>query len=187
MPSEEEMEITRSEKILASAFVIFLLIGVVRVMSELKQLVEQPDFLYYEQKHGVRDLDYQIQQVMEELRLSQNILDNALASYQKANEDYLFKREEYRVSLEQGKQDPELEAEYLSAKQLYEQEKMRLEAAQKNLQEVQSRVQALQEQRRQKSLAASEEYQNAFNIWQLKTLALRLLYAVPVLLFSIYL
>jgi hypothetical protein len=186
MPEEEEIELTRNEKILASAFVIFLLIGGVRIMSELKQVVDQPDYSFYEQKQGVRELDVQIQQIMEELRISENIVTDVLISYQRANEDYLFRREEYRVSLEEGKEDAQLESEYLSAKEIYEQERLKLQAAQNSLQIVQVTHQDLQEQRRQKSLLAFEEFQSAYMVWKLKTLGLRLLYAVPVLLLSIY-
>jgi hypothetical protein len=186
MAAEEEVELTRNEKILASAFVIFLLIGGVRLMSELKQVVDQPDYSSYEQKQGIRELDVQIQQVMEELRISENIVTNVLISYQRANEDYLFRREEYRVSLEEGKEDAKLESEYLSAKEIYEQERLKLQAAQNNLHTVQASLQDLQEQRQKKSLLASEEFQNAYTVWKLKTLGLRLLYAVPVLLFSVY-
>jgi len=87
---EERAETTRGEKILASAMVVFLLIGGVQILNELKEIPSQPQNDLYYQKHGVYKLKAEGDSISAELRTARETLTGVEKDFSSAKEKYLF-------------------------------------------------------------------------------------------------
>ncbi|AIU70220.1 hypothetical protein TEU_07675 [Thermococcus eurythermalis] len=181
------MEYSRIEKILASLFVVFLLLASINFLRELENIPQRPNYEYYQEKYGVnallenqsrlRELDRQLFEAYQETK----------SNLTEAERIYLFKREEYRVALESGNVTEELKTEYLKAKGAYETAyrqylgaKSAYEQTHEKLEEISSQIQELREK-------ANEEYGRAYEVYKLKVLMLKLLFAVPLFMASLLL
>ncbi|RZN14762.1 MAG: zinc ribbon domain-containing protein [Methanosarcinales archaeon] len=182
---DEKLEATRGEKILASAMVVFLLIGGINVLSELEDIPETPHINAYYEKYGVYKLENVERSISTELRIASDALAKANDQYLSAKENYLFKREEYRVILDKGETDEVKEREYETAREGYEESQVKLNEKQAVYDEIDKR---LDQKRGGVSAArnlARDEYNTAHQIYSLKVLAVRLAFVLPLLAVAI--
>ena len=91
------VEYSRIEKILASAFVLFLLLASINFLSELNNAIERPDFEDCESKYVSKELLENRSRLLFMFRHFRNLHEEAEANLTKVNEFYIFKREEYRL------------------------------------------------------------------------------------------
>ncbi|MFQ6137243.1 MAG: hypothetical protein ACE5PM_08695 [Candidatus Hydrothermarchaeales archaeon] len=166
--------------------VLFLLIGGVRVLGELRKIPETPNINTYEIKYGVNAIEKDLRGIREELNIASTILEDARKQHLRNNEEYLFRREEYRVMMEEGRSDTEIEERYQEAKSVYEESKARYEAAQGNYDEISERLRRVEGEARGKRELALKDFRNAMRIYELKVLAVRLLFAVPLLVIAVF-
>ena len=183
---EERAETTRGEKILASAMVVFLLIGGVQILNELKEIPSQPQNDLYYQKHGVYKLKAEGDSISAELRTARETLTDVEKEFSSAKEKYLFKREEYRVILDKGGEDAVKEREWEEARARYNESQERLEAAQAVYDEVRGRLDEKQGELHKARELAREEYDRAYQKYRLKVLAVRLAFVLPLLAVAIF-
>ncbi|WP_175059645.1 zinc ribbon domain-containing protein [Thermococcus sp. 2319x1] len=181
------MEYSRIEKILASLFVVFLLLASINFLRELENVPQRPNYEYYQEKYGIKALLENQSRLMELDRKLFEMYQKAEGNLTEAERVYLFKREEYRVALESGNATEELKEEYLKAKEDYEKAyfqylgaKSAYEETHKKLEELNSELQGLMQK-------ANEEYRRAYNAYRLKVLILKLLFAVPIFIASLLL
>ncbi|USG99791.1 zinc ribbon domain-containing protein [Thermococcus argininiproducens] len=178
------MEYSRIEKILASLFVLFLLIASINFLRELENIPKRPDYNYYQEKYGINTL------LENQTRLMG--LDRELfQDYQKtkdvlteAERVYLFKREEYRVALENGNVTEDLKNEYVKAKEEYEKAYFQYLGAKSAYEKIHNQLEELNSKIQELSMRASTEYTRAYQAYRLKVLALKLLFALPIFILS---
>lgn len=181
------MEYSRIEKILASLFVVFLLLASINFLRELENVPQRLDYQYYQEKYGINVLLENQSRLMELERGLFEVYKETESNLTEAERLYLFKREEYRVALESGNATEELKAEYLRAKEAYEKAyfqylgaKTAYEQTHEKLEDINSQIQELMEK-------ANEEYSNAYNAYRLKVLMLKLSFAIPIFIASLLL
>jgi len=181
------MEYSRIEKILASLFVVFLLLASINFLRELENLPQRPDYEYYQEKYGIKALLENQSRLMELDRGLFEMYQKAENNLTEAERVYLFKREEYRVALESGNASEELKAEYLTAKEAYEKAyfqylgaKSAYEQTHEKLEDANSQIHELMEK-------ANDEYSRAYSAYRLKVLMLKLSFAIPIFLASLLL
>ncbi|WP_087037546.1 zinc ribbon domain-containing protein [Thermococcus litoralis] len=181
------MEYSRIEKILASLFVVFLLLASINFLRELENIPQRPNYEYYQEKYGIKALLENQSRLMELDRQLFEVYQKAESNLTEAERVYLFKREEYRVALESRNATEELKTEYLKAKEEYERAyfqylgaKSAYEQTHEKLEELNSKIQELMQK-------ANEEYRRAYNAYRLKVLILKLLFAVPIFIASLLL
>ncbi len=182
----EKVEATRAEKILAAAFVLFLLIGGVRVLSELREVPAKPALETFEARYGLPELNRNLSELSFELRSSEEAYQRAQKEFLKAKEEYLFKREEYRIALEEGSLQKELKEEYELAKQKYEASLRTRDATEEKLEAVRENFKALQKELFERRRRALEDYEDANQIYELKVLFIRLGFVIPLFIVSLY-
>ncbi|USS41389.1 zinc ribbon domain-containing protein [Thermococcus aggregans] len=181
------MEYSRIEKILASLFVIFLLLASINFLRELENVPQRPNYEYYLEKYGISALLENQSRLRELDRQLFEMYQKAESNLTEAERVYLFKREEYRVALESGNATEGLKAEYLRAKEAYEKAyfqylgaKSAYEQTHEKLEELNSKIQELMKK-------ANEEYNRAYNAYRLKVLMLKLSFAIPIFIVSLLL
>ena len=181
----ERLEATRGEKILAFAMVIFLLIGGINVLNELKGIPDRPQMDTYYEEYGVFKLEAEEDNIAAELKTASKTLKNANDEFSRAKENYLFKREEYRVILDRGEKDEVKEREHEEARERYEKSQVRLDTAQSVYDEILVRLNRKREELRSARSLAEEEYRKDYQIYRLKVLAIRLAFVLPLLAVAI--
>ncbi len=114
----EEQEGTRIEKVLLFALVAFLLVGGFWVFSRIESLLPAPELqnvsnyselgmpntqaLSIEEELGIPKLRNEVQKLQKIADNRQATLANVLAAQSKAEEEYKFRREEYRTAMQAG-------------------------------------------------------------------------------------
>ena len=181
----EKLEATRGEKILASAMVIFLLIGGINILTELGDIPESPQRNVYYEKYGVYNLENEERSINSELKIASDALTNANNEYLSANENYLFKREEYRVILDKGETDEIKEREHEEARKRYEESQVELSEAQAVYDEIYGRSNQKRDEVSDARSLTHGEYNTAYQIYRLKVLAVRLAFVLPLLAVAI--
>ncbi|AIF69019.1 hypothetical protein PAP_02995 [Palaeococcus pacificus DY20341] len=178
------MEYSRIEKILASAFVLFLLLASINFLDELEDIPKRPDFHDYESKYVPSEL---LENQSRLSLLSRNFrirYDEMRDNLTKAQELYVFKREEYRVALESNNVTEDLKNEYLSAKKDYEKALLEFSAVEAAYKEVENQLYELNNQIQELNEMAWREYRNAYSVYRIKVLLLKLLFVLPAFLAS---
>jgi len=182
---DEKIETTRGEKILALAMVIFLLIGGINVLNELKGIPDRPQMDTYYEEYGIFKLEAEEDNIAAELKTASKALENANAEFSRAKENYLFKREEYRVILDKGEKDEVKKREHEEARERYEKSQVRLDAAQAVCDEIKVRLEQKREEVSNARKLASDEYKRDYQIYRLKVLGIRLAFVLPLLAVAI--
>ncbi|AEH24128.1 double zinc ribbon domain-containing protein [Pyrococcus yayanosii] len=179
-----ESEYSRAEKLFATLFVVFLLLASINFLRELDGIPARPSYSYYEAKYGVDELRDNQSRLMvlerELLRTYQKFKDNLT----EAERVYLFKREEYRLAIESGNATEVLKREYLQAKENYERAYAKYLAAKSAYEEVSQQLAELNARINELSARAWEEYNREYQLYRLKVLALKLLFALPIFIAS---
>jgi tetratricopeptide (TPR) repeat protein len=183
---EEEIEATRSEKILAAAFVLFLLIGGIRVLGELRDIPAEPDFSDYEIRHGISALQNELPVFISQMQIAEQSYRQSLEEFNRAEEEYLFKREEHRTRLEEGTVDETLQREYEQATQIYETAVNNRDSANKNLNDAREIYNKKNNEINQLRLNAQKDFNAAIRLYEIKVILTRLLFVVPLFIGSIY-
>ena len=181
----EKMEATRGEKILASAMVIFLLIGGINILTELGDLPERPQRDIYYEKCGVYNLESEERSIDFDLKVARDALENADDEYLSAKENYLFKREEYRVILDKEETDEIKEREHEEARKRYEESQVQLNEAQAVYDGIHDRLNQKSDEVADARGLAHEEYNITYQIYRLKVLAVKLAFVLPLLAVAI--
>ncbi|MBE9594765.1 MAG: hypothetical protein IMF19_14945, partial [Proteobacteria bacterium] len=181
------MEATRGEKILASAMVIFLLIGGIHILAELGDIPESPPQNVNYEKYGVYNLENEEKSINSELKVANDALTNANNEYLSAKENYLFKREEYRVILDKGETDEIKEGEHEEARKRYEESQVKLNEAQAVYDAIKGRLDQKRGEVSDARSLARNDYNTAYQIYKLKVLAVRLAFVLPLLAVAIVL
>ena len=170
----EEIQTTRSEKVLALVLMVFLLIGGIwayqRIDDEVREAVGVEDVIpTAEQQAAIDRVDrarLQLERANEELRASRDNLE--------------LRREAYRTALDAGRQAPALERAYIRAQ-------ARLRHAQAAVGQAQRAVAAAQPAANRAQRKISEEYESRQDRRELITFLLRLLFAAASLAFAYWL
>ncbi|MBO8175317.1 MAG: zinc ribbon domain-containing protein [Thermococcus sp.] len=178
------MEYSRIEKILASAFVLFLLLASINFLSELNNAIERPDFGDYESKYVSKELLENRSRLLVMFKHFRSLYEEAKTNLTKANELYIFKREEYRVALESGNATEEIKNEYLRAKKEYEKAYLAFQAIERAYVDIEKQLNSVNQQIDQQREKAYQEYRNAYSAYRAKVLALKLIFVIPVFLAS---
>lgn len=177
---EEEVESTRGEKILATSLVVFLFIGGVRILLDINDVPERPEYSFYEQKYQIGDTQRELMGLYAERDRALSVLNKAQDEHQKREEEYIFRREEYRITLEQEKESEEIKKAYEEAKEEYEIVVAYLDISKKSLDDIQEKISEKEAEMNLKQLKVSGEYDRDFTVYQLKVLGLRFTFAIPV-------
>ncbi len=183
---DEKLEATRGEKILASAMVIFLLMGGIYVLNDLNNIPEKPQISFYYEKYNVYGLEDEQNSIDLELRIASDTLSAVKDEYSGSMEYYLFKREEYRVTLDKGEADEIKEVEYEKAKEKYEQSRIKLDNAQAVYDGIEERLDQKRKEVFNAHNLARDDYNTAHQIYRLKVMAVRLAFVMPLLLVAIF-
>ncbi|AHF80174.1 zinc ribbon domain-containing protein [Thermococcus paralvinellae] len=178
------MEYSRIEKILASAFVLFLLLASINFLSELNNAIERPDFRDYESKYVSKELLENRSRLLVMFKHFRNLHEEAKTNLTKANELYIFKREEYRVALESGNAAEEIKNEYLRAKEEYEKAYLAFQVIERAYVDIEKQLNSVNQQIDQLREKAYQEYRNAYSAYRAKVLALKLIFVIPIFLAS---
>ncbi|HCC32489.1 MAG TPA: hypothetical protein DEQ28_01090 [Clostridiales bacterium] len=126
----EERELTRAEKWLAFGLVAFLLLGGTWILRQMGGLVPHPNWEELRATHRLDELEPPYWQAQAAHQAAINRENELLAAVNDARQVYEFRREEYRVSLDRGIDDPELRALHEAARADLESAQVRLEVAQ---------------------------------------------------------
>lgn len=178
------VEYSRIEKILASAFVLFLLLASINFLSELNNVPQRPDFKDYESKYVPQELLENQTRLLIMFKHFKNLYEEAKTNLTKANEVYIFKREEYRVALESGNATEELKNEYLKAKENYEKAYLTFQAIERAYRDVEKQLNNINQEMSQLREKAYQEYKKAYSTYRAKVLALKLIFVLPIFLAS---
>ena len=181
----EKLEATRGEKILASAMVIFLLIGGINILTELGGIPESPQRDIYYEQYGVHNLENEERSINSELKIASDVLKNANDEYLSTKENYQFKREEYRVILDKGETDEIKEREHEEARNRYEESQVKLNEAQAVHDAIYGRLNQKRGEVSDARSLAQGEYNAAYQIYRWKVLAVRLAFVLPLLVVAI--
>ncbi|NJE84713.1 zinc ribbon domain-containing protein [Thermococcus sp. CX2] len=179
-----EGEYSRAEKVLATLFVLFLLLASINFLRELERIPAEPDYSDYQTKYGIDELlDNQSRLISLERELFKTY-QAAESNLTEAERVYLFKREEYRLAIESGNATEELRQEYLQAKENYERTYARYLAAKGAYEEVHRQWIELNALVGEMNAKIWDEYNREYQIYRLKVLALKLLFALPIFIIS---
>ncbi|NJE06393.1 zinc ribbon domain-containing protein [Thermococcus sp. M36] len=185
------MEYSRIEKILASLFVVFLLLASINFLRELEDIPQRPDYRYYQEKYGISSLYENQSRLMKLEKDLFQIYQQAESNLTDVERIYLFKREEYRVALESGNVTEDtpnrLKEEYLSAKEAYENAYYQYLSAKGAYGQVHSQLEELSSRIRELEMRANEEYSRAYQMYRLKVLLLKLTFVLPLFAVSLLL
>ncbi|WP_457753406.1 hypothetical protein [Thermococcus sp.] len=140
------MEYSRIEKILASAFVLFLLLGSINFLNELNNAIERPDFRDYESEYVSKELLDNQSRLLVMFKHFKDLYEEVKTNLTKANEVYIFKREEYRVALESGNVTEEIKNEYLRAKEGYEKAYLAFQAIERAYVDIEKQLNSVNKQ-----------------------------------------
>ncbi len=182
----EKSEATRGEKILASAMVIFLLMGGIYILNDLDNIPEKPHINFYYEKYNVYVLENEQNSINSELRIASDTLSAVKDEYSDNREYYLFKREEYRVVVDKGGTDEIKEGEYEKAREMYEQSRIKLDDAQAVYNSIENRLDQKGEELSNAHKLARDDYNAVHQVYRLKVLAVRLAFVMPLLLVAIF-
>lgn len=182
----EEVEVTRAEKILAAAFVLFLLTGGVRILGELREVPAKPEIATFEEHYGIPELRRNLSELGIVVQSSEEAYRRAQEEYLRAKEEYLFKREEYRTRIEEDSLDEKLKQEYEQARQSYETALRNRDVAKENLEAARGSLAELKKEHSLRREKVIKDYGAAKRIYELKVLVLRLGFALPLFIASIY-
>jgi len=125
----EERELTRAEKWLAFGLVAFLLLGGVWILRQISGMVPHPNYEELRIAHRIGELEAPYWHAQAAHQAAINLENERLAALTNARQVYEFRREEYRVSLDRGIDDPELRALHETARADFESAEVRLEVA----------------------------------------------------------
>lgn len=188
--AEEErtqVEMTRLEIVLAVAMVMFLLLGGAWVFKQIQSIPSRPDWTSIHSKYITEELSRRyntaenvLQEAHNQVYHRQNELEGALREYE-------FRREEYRVMLDKGIDDPVREKSYQEALAIFDSAKTQLEIAQQVLARAQSSTIEVREEWDRAQQEFYREYDRANRRYEVTLLAMRLFYAIPVFLASLFL
>lgn len=170
----EEIQTTRSEKVLALVLMVFLLIGGIwayqRIDDEVREAVGVEDVVPTpEQQAAIDRVDrarLELERAREELRAARDNLE--------------LRREAYRTALDAGRQAPALERAYVRAQ-------ARLRRAQVAVGQARRAVAAAQPAADRAQRSISDEYDSRQDRRELITFVLRLLFVLASLAFAYWL
>lgn len=132
-PEVEDQEGTRIEKVLIASLVAFLLVGGFWALSRIEASFPEPTLQGYgndnqqgastvsiEDELGVTPFRSQVQRLELVASNRKATLDKAKAAQQKANEDYKFRREEYRTAMQAGRVSSDQKTAFESTRATYQ-------------------------------------------------------------------
>lgn len=135
---EMDREVTRTEKVLAMALVVFLLIGGLRIAADINAVFPYPDYMELRGQF----IPAPMEQEINNLRQQQN---EKLANLQRLQEnerdlrlEYEVAREEYRTLLDRGIDDREKKARWEQARTVLEKTISAVKAAETDLRDFQT-------------------------------------------------
>jgi len=186
-PAElEEVESSRVERLLAVGLVVFLLVGGFWVLARLGEIPQRPDWTAIEQAEGKPAVEEAWRQAMADYERAQTAAAEAWAALTKARAEYEYRREEYRVALERGLDDPALAAAYAEARTLVEQAAVRHELAEAVRVSLEAELKEPQQAYEAVMRRVQESYERADAHYQLAVFALRFAYALPLFGLSVW-
>ena len=170
----EEIETTKTEKLLAVVLTVFLLIGGIWLYAKIDDTNRQG--------YHAQDTYYTASEraAIELAAVARNQLDQAEIAVQAALQDLELSREAYRTALDAGRPGPALENAYRNEQRDYA-------AAQRAVQTAQGEVSAAQPAADSAAARASSEAQAASNHTELVTFAERLGFVLVALAFGFWL
>jgi hypothetical protein len=172
-PDVEDIESTKSEKLLALVLAIFLLIGGIWAYDKIEEAVNGRIDASYAPTPAERA-------ALTTLRLAQARLSRATAEQARARQDLELSREAYRTALDAGRSAPGLERAYLRADERYDEARAERRAAERAVAAAQPAAAAAGE-RVQDRLEANERDRD---VW---TFLLRLAFVAAFLAASVWL
>lgn len=186
-PEAVEAETSRAEKLLAFGLVVFLLIGGFWVMERLGSVPGRPDYQAISAAVGVPAVEPAYRQASADYERAAAATDEALRAMDQARSDYEFRREEYRVALERGLDDPALAAAHEEARVAYETARLRYELADAARAALQQRLADAQSAYDEATGRLTKALEAAENRYQLIVFGLRFGYALPLFAASVWL
>ena len=180
-----QLETTRAERFLALAMIVFLLIGGAWVFREIQTLPPRPDWVAIEERHLSQELKEEYRTTEATFYEAQNNLSMRQDAVNKASLEYEFRREEYRVALDKGIEDPEREAVYLDALKRFEDAQLEVEVATTLAVRSQARMDELRHTWNSAQEKIQLDYAQAQRQFEWKLFLLRILFAIPVFMLSL--
>lgn len=185
-PEVEEAETSRAEKLLAIGLVIFLLIGGFWVVDRLGSLPKPPDYQAISDRLGLSRLSEEYQRLSGDYARGVEAAQQAQGDLNKARAEYEYRREEYRVGLERGVNDPALARAHEAARAAFETAQARYdltEAVRASLEERLAGPQAAYEEAEKR---VRDEFKRAQDRYQFLLFAIRFGYALPLFGLSVW-
>ncbi|MGE5484351.1 MAG: double zinc ribbon domain-containing protein [Ignavibacteriales bacterium] len=177
----EQTEAGRAERILAAGMIIFMLIGGVWILNRMSSLVPYPDRMAMEVGLGVTGYNEVLHKLQTQLSEAERLYAERAERMAKAQAAYEFRREEYRVLMEQGTPGESSRETYEAARADYEAAVRDVEIA------VRVRDRAREDLSRQESeisgkqQAVSRQFEAALRSREIRLFLLRCIYVLPAL------
>lgn len=181
-----QLEMSRAEKILALAMIIFLLIGGAWVFREIQTIPLRPDYQAIEQRYLPSELQKEFHGAQNNLYTLQGNVHKRQDDLAQATREYEFRREEYRVILDKGEVDPARERTYTDATKVYEQALLEYEVALEMEKQALEKLQPLSAAWEQAQTLIASDFAAAQRTFEWKLFLLRALYAVPVFILALF-
>ena len=176
----QQVETGRAERILAIGMVVFMLIGGAWVLNRTAALVPYPDRRVFEDRAGVAVERESVNRLNVQLAEAQRILDERSGELSRALSMYEYTREEYRVGLERGKDDPAVKAAYEKAREAYERAANAAEIARRVRERFALELESASARLQERDLTINREYERAIAGRELKIFVFRAAYALPI-------
>jgi len=177
---------TRLEKILAAGLVLFLLLASIWALESAEDAIRKPSFEAYYEKYGLRELEENMTLARDLLWNASRTLSELKTELLEAERDYLFLREEYRVSLEEGVENETLRQLYLDSKSRYESLLVKSRALEAVTEQLQERYEALREGYEELYSKARSECERELTKYRIKVFVLRFGVAVPLVALGLF-
>jgi hypothetical protein len=185
-PEAEERETSRAEKLLATGLVIFLLIGGFWVMDRLTSFVERPDWQAIAAAEGLTGTEEALRQVEADYYRADEATREARVAVERARSEYEYRKEEYRVALERGLDDPALAGLHEQARTAYDVARENYALAEATQRSFEARVTAPRAAYAEASRRVDEAYGRAQDRYELLAFLLRFGYALPLFALSVW-
>jgi hypothetical protein len=178
----EQLETSRAERILAVGMVVFMLIGGAWVLNRISSLVPYPDRTALEVGHGLVSLRDSVQVSQARFSEAQRIYADRAERATKAQAVYEFRREEYRVSMEQGAAADSTRAAYEASRTEYEAAVRERDIAARVKDAAAEDLSRVEGECREKEGLVAAAFERALRLRETKLFLLRAAYVIPALL-----
>lgn len=156
-------------------------------MARLGDIPARPDYAAVAAAEGLPSLEADLQAEAASYQTAAERAGEARVARDQARAEYEFRREEYRVALEKGLDDPALAASHESAKSAYEEAEARYQIAEAARANLETDLSARQKTYDDVLARVSKAFDRANGRYEVIAFILRFAYALPLFALSVWL